>query len=437
MMTLFVGMPMMVFLVLGVEYSNATAIRGQLQDSLDAAMLAVAIADVEGETEQTTFVKQYLQDNFSRPSLLEGVKLKITDIDSVLYGTATIKVGLFFPALLPQDALEIGVDSEVRAEANGLEAMLVLDVTGSMKGDKLTALQTATTNFVDAVFEGEGVKVGLTPFAQYVNIGKANRNWAGFSVPDDYETCKEQTNNITKTTCTGTKTYWTTCYNDGVPYSCKKTEKTGCKTVVTGTETKNVCTQYKFNGCVGSREPPLNVEDSDPDTKIPGLLNVSCNSSTLVRLTETKSTLTDAIKKFSASGSTYIPSGLMMGWHALTPREPLPDGTAYGVEPPPLRAIVLMTDGENTKSKTSKKADHNASSTSAANTVTEDLCKNIKADDIYLVTVAFEVSDDDTKDMLVDCATTPGDAFEADNPEELIDAFADIVGKLSKLRLSQ
>jgi hypothetical protein len=314
--------------------------------------------------------------------------------------------------------------------------MLVLDVTGSMSGDKIVTLRKAATDFVNAVIDGEGVRVGVVPFSNYVNIGTENRTLDGFDIPADTRVCTTQTVNTTKTTCTGF--VWKTCYNDGVPYQCK--QNTGCTTVVTGTKEQQSCTGSVWTGCVGSREPPLNAQDSDPATAIPGVLN-SCNKSKMVRLTDNKTALLNAIKNLNASGSTYIPGGLMMGWHALSPLDPLPDGSAYEADVPPVRAIVLMTDGENTVSKTNKKPTHGGSSQSAADTLTKTLCANIKQEAtvesraaIQMFTIAFQIDDDATRDMLEDCADE-GNYYNATDSDDLIAAFEEIVGRLSRLRL--
>ena len=68
----------------------------------------------------------------------------------------------------------------------------------------------------------------------------------------------------------------------------------------------------------------------------------------------------------------------------------------------------------------------------------EAACANVKASDIELYTVAFEIDDDVTKQLLKDCATDPDTmAFDASNPAELTAAFTAIGEQISLLRLAQ
>ena len=77
----------------------------------------------------------------------------------------------------------------MRADSPPLEVILVLDKTGSMAGAKLEALKAAAAELVEQIMDGENVRVGIVPFAQYVNIGLDLRNEPGFLVPAEQEVC--------------------------------------------------------------------------------------------------------------------------------------------------------------------------------------------------------------------------------------------------------
>ena len=128
---------------------------------------------------------------------------------------------------------------------------------------------------------------------------------------------------------------------------------------------------------------------------------------------------------------------LSVGWHVLTPRIPFVEATPANADPAPRRALVLMTDGTNTVSLTSTGPLHNGSSRSAADTLTKQLCANIKADGIEVYTVAFEITDVATKDMIRQCASSPANYFDASDPTKLLTAFEEIAMALSNLRLSK
>ncbi len=100
----------------------------------------------------------------------------------------------------------------------------------------------------------------------------------------------------------------------------------------------------------------------------------------------------------------------MWGWRALSKHEPFDQGVGYGeiVDGMKVRKVlVLMTDGMNTKSPIYPSQDpinpsHDGSDAALANTLTAELCTNIKAKGIAIYSVAFEVPDDSIKDILRD-----------------------------------
>ena len=56
---------------------------------------------------------------------------------------------------------------------------------------------------------------------------------------------------------------------------------------------------------------------------------------------------------------------------------------------------------------------HNGSNGSLSNSLTTELCKNVKKEGILVFTIAFEVSDSTIKSLLEDCASRPTDFYDA------------------------
>lgn len=86
------------------------------------------------------------------------------------------------------------------------------------------------------------------------------------------------------------------------------------------------------------------------------------------------------------------------------------------------KAIVLMTDGENTVSP--NYPDHKSSDRADANKLTKEICQNIKDDGtaeqkIRVYTVTFAVSDPATKKMIRECATNDSYYFDASDSAAL------------------
>jgi Mg-chelatase subunit ChlD len=184
------------------------------------------------------------------------------------------------------------------------------------------------------------------------------------------------------------------------------------------------------------------VSDSDPTRRYPGYLNMTCGS-VMTPLTSNMTTVKNAINALSASGETYIPSGLAWGFNALSSPIPLTEAAPYGANGEnsnPRKALVLMTDGRNTQRMNHGNGRHDVNAASNAtepNNYTKELCTNIKAKNIDVYTVAFEVTDNTIKKILEDCASSPAHYFDASNPAQLTKAFAEISFSLRSLFIAR
>lgn len=421
-----------------VDYANANAAKRGLQDAIDAALLAVARAEPETQGEIDAIADTYFHANFGARYGLSGVSLSVTRQDETLYsGEASGAIPLFFGSLFGSETMEVRVQAQVRSTLTDLEVVLALDTTGSMAGPKLTALRTAATNFVDAMGDGDNVRIGLVPFARYVNIGMGNRNTPGFSIPSDTQSCNWQwVNQATNPHNCTTQTWTSMCCNDGNCQPCSGTHTT-CDYDYEQTW-QEVCTNQKWHGCVGSRSEPYNTRDDNAPLGIPGLLNTHCGAP-LTPLTDNLNSVKAAINGLTANGDTYIPAGMSMGWAVLSHRIPFTQGTDPGSAGANnlVRALVLMTDGANTRSKNPGQERHNGTDAGAANGVLSSLCQQVKDDGVTVFTIAFDVSDASITSLLKNCATSVEYAFDADNSSQLSAAFEAIAAALSRLRLSQ
>jgi hypothetical protein len=282
--------------------------------------------------------------------------------------------------------LDYKIKASIQASSTGIEAMLVLDNTGSMKnGGKINSLKKASSAFVEDMLalnemRPDLVRIGIVPFADYVNVGTGYQNASWISVPSG-----------------------------------------------------------PWKGCVGSRDNPLNLKDSDYSASVPGLVDVDCPSA-ITPLTEDENLLKQQISSFDPKGYTYIPAGIMWGLRALSSKAPFTEGLtkAKAEEKRVQKAIVLMTDGENTVSKDANSAYHNDHNATQANTWTAAACNEVKSQDVIVYTMTFGSGvPAATKALMKSCASDPSYYFDAANGDNLEAAFADIAASLSKLHLTQ
>ena len=155
-----------------------------------------------------------------------------------------------------------------------------------------------------------------------------------------------------------------------------------------------------------------------------------------------------------ANGMTNIHDALMWGWRVLSSGEPFTQGRSED-DATNRKFMVVMTDGKNTHTGRNhqnmsrfsaygfaKNGRLRSPTTSdwrlerAMNTKTETSCTNAKAADITIYTIAGEVSDDDTIDMLRRCASGEGRAFSIDDSSKLNDIFKAIADEINKLRIT-
>jgi Flp pilus assembly protein TadG len=429
------------FLVLGgitafsIDYSRTLAVRDRLQTAVDAAVLAAdpstlaTFAQVVDNVNASFAYNMPLQ--FGATQIAVAAPVTIPDGYRV---SASANVPTTFGRLLGINVIPVNVVAEARRAQANVEIALVLDNTASMDGAKMAALKVAAKKLVTdvvAASDNDTVKFALVPFSNYVNIGVGYRNKNWMSVPDDSVETRTVCWQTTDWDNCPTKTFSTTCYNDGNPYTCTWQ---GC--ITPGPE-RTACwtgpVNVTWNGCAGSRAPAPDKDVTAAFNKpIPGIMESVCPSA-LTRLTADHAEIKNRIDAMIAQGETYIPSGLMWGWRALSPNSPFSDGVAANARPITKKVLILMTDGENTKSQWS--TNHDGTSQFDANDATDKLCTEVKNDNVELYTIAFEVTAAQPKAVLQKCASPGQYYFDATDSVALDAAFGKIAGALVKLAL--
>jgi Flp pilus assembly protein TadG len=422
-----------------LDYTRMTNSRAALAAAVDAAALAGAQAPV---ADMQTIARQVFDANFREKDRITSFTARIVkrgEDDAVqVEAVADVKMSL---------AQAIGISSApVRAVSEVLsgndadvQLALVLDVTGSMAGQRLASLKTASAEMVNTLFDKlakpEQLKISVIPFSEYVNVGMQNRNQPWIDVPPDSTTTRNvcwPTRDITRT------------------YNCRMQfhSWTHCEDGVCGTQTgtwevcdhdygpyydvcQNETTTLRWDGCVGSRNYPLNVRDENYTiNRVPGVMNVTCPVP-LTPPTPSRNVVLAALDALQPIGNTYIPSGLMWGWAALSDTQPI--STPSNPTRKTNKFLILMTDGANSISPTYPY--HNEWNVPVADTLTAELCTNIKAAGIQVFTISFDVNNNIIKNQLRICASSPDKYFDAIGSVQLSEAFNGITKQLTQLRI--
>lgn len=307
-----------------------------------------------------------------------------------------------------------------------IETSFMLDITGSMAGQKISDLQSAANDAVDILIWNDQSKytskVAIVPFAQDVRLPNA----AAFQLA----TGSAPTNN--------SKNYG-------------------------GYTFKLYNTQY----CVAERTGTNMYTDAAPSTgnySMPAWLYYnwgnSCDvptSAVVTPLTSNKSTLHTLIGNLQPSGGTAGHLGTAWAWYMLSPNwnslwptanQAGAYDTSYNIntkvgDPKAVtlkKIAVLMTDGDYNFEYNSAgvPTSFGGSAANASSSVQATaLCSGMKAKGIEVYTVAFGTGlSSSAQTLLTNCATDTSHFYNASTGDALKAAFRDIALKISQLRIT-
>jgi Flp pilus assembly protein TadG len=361
---------------------------------------------VDGGTAMTAGGQAFIETTFLKLANID--QLPLVDQSGADYSKATLAVG--------------GSGGE------SLEVSMMLDVTGSMCSPctKLEDLKEAAKDLVDIVVWDDQseytAKIALVPFSEDILLPTSALDAArGTGLPQSKTVTYWRRGELRS------RTYW----------------RSDCVVERTGSE-KYTDAAPGFGAYVMAHYTASST-GSGSDRK--GVCSIPSNAE-VVPLTDDKTSLKATIDGFSAGGYTAGHLGTAWSFYTLSPdwgslwssdSQPQPYGTEN------LKKIaILMTDGEfNTQYDANGISTRDRGAGAAANadsaTQARALCNSMKAQGITVYTVGFELGGESSESYqtLYQCATNPGHFYNAEDGEQLKQAFRDIALKLSSLYLSK
>jgi len=342
-----------------------------------------------------------------------------------------------------------GMGSQIGMKGGGdTEISVMLDITGSMAGQKLKDLKSAAKLLIDTVTTTNGggkytTKIALVPFSEDIHLPTTSALSAarGTSWPSTRSITSGSGRNAVTTTyyltdCVVERMSTTTRYTDDAPGTNKYvTAHYTTSTTGSGNNKKGSCT-------------------------VPA-------SSAIQPLTSDTSLLKNKIDGLSAVGGTAGHLGTAWAWYALSPNwnslwsadnraqaYPTLDSSGKPVlvdgKQPVKKVAILMTDGDyNTQYDSNgisvDYTTYPTSSTKCPNATNGcsvpqalALCTAMKKKGIDVYTVGFDVGKNSlAAQTLSSCATDATKYYNADDGEELKNAFGDIAVKLTTVYLSK
>lgn len=329
LMILFVG-------ALGVDVMRYETQRSKLQHTLDQAVLAAADLDQKGQPYNV------VEDYFAK----SGVDADLTAVD-VDQGLNYRDVQARAEQIVPTQLIHmLGIDewtapaaSRAEERVDSVEISMVLDVSGSMNGNRINRLRPAARDFVDTVLDlsdADDISISIVPYATQVSIPQALE--AEFRTHDDQP--------------------YSRCFN----FEASDFDSTGMQPLAGGSRSYERTQHF---------DPWYWVEDSQ------GLSYLSRNrtgrtalpvcsdrpASEILPLSNDVSALHGAINGLEAGGNTSIDIGVKWGAALLDPSlqpvvsnlasageiDSVFDGRPLSFEDNDvIKVLVVMTDGQNT-----------------------------------------------------------------------------------------
>ncbi len=178
------ALPLLVMMSLGaIDIHQASRVKANLQDALDAAALAAARSSYSDAASIQRLGLDALKANMPGYFADGGGDTATFVLDgNTLVADARVQVKVLVAnIILPpygqllDDYLPVSGHSEVLRASRNVEVGLALDVTLSMEGSPLAALKEAATELVKIVVQDQQLpfysKIGIAPYGAGVNLG--------------------------------------------------------------------------------------------------------------------------------------------------------------------------------------------------------------------------------------------------------------------------
>lgn len=404
-----------------MDYSRITSTKSKMVNALDAAVLAAGYDLSKGITDQAALRKKF-EDFFyanisgrgGNPDLFQIASFEADPDTGKVSAVVESQVNATLTGVIGMDLLDVKAETEGVFDQSDVEVAMMLDVTGSMQGQKINDLKLAARDAIDILLPDNGTKgmrIGLVPYASSINVGR---------YADDVTRGNQQVANA-----------------GGFSDYTRNVSTNDC---VTGRSGRDATTDASHRQSpIGSHAATVNAGNSF----------FRCPDAEIVPLTNKRNKLKQEISDFVAEGYTAGHLGIAWSYYMLsenwrdlwnTPNDP----AAYSADVK--KIAILMTDGEfNTAYEGIGNNDPFGRNVAISNNTATELCEDMKATKsgnpgITVYAIAFQAPSS-AEATLRACANEDTDTttyyYSADNGAELRDAFREIAASITNLRISQ
>lgn len=444
--------PLVGMVGLATDAARGWIVREKLAHALDAAGLAGGRAMLSPTRD--TEIAAFFAANF--PAGFLGAQVTgpsiIADLDT---GELTLEARAVVPTsfvrVLGIETVDVRARAVVRRAVRGMELVLVMDNTGSMRSNgKIDAMKSAAATLVNQLYgERDTVEdfwVALVPYVASVNIGAGRTDWLA-----TFDAALFQNST------------WKGCVEArSAPYD----QTDDPPSVAAFVPYRWASTYGLYSGNGDNNWTATNIDETNNAQNNGRGPNLGCGPP-ILPLTAEKSTVLTSIAGMLPwhRGGTMANLGLVWGWRVLSPRWRGLWGGATPADLPldyhtPLmdKVMIILTDGENQwydwpdGQPNSPSADYTAygrptegrlgvtNGGSAATTIINNrmlaACTAMKAEGVIIYAITFQLSSSSAQNLYRSCATSPAHYFNSPSNSSLQSAF-DAIGKdLTNLRLA-
>ena len=402
-----------------VNLAQLYSVKSGLRNALDAAVTSTArdltTGKIDPKDARARF-EVFFHANGTGAFTANQLVLDTLVVDQTaktVSATAHVDADLYFPLFGAGSSRRVADKSAALYSDKTIEVAMMLDITGSMGGQKIEDLKAAANNALDAFLKGQDpkkprVRVAIVPYADAVNTG---------SLADNVYV----------------ETKFTSSEPPAVDSPLAASSSSGSG----------------FDGCATERKGSQQFTDAGPTT---AMVNRDyrlefCPGAALEPLSADIAALEETIAGFKAHGSTAGHIGIQWSWYMLSPKwsDVLPASSSPSAYNPKKVAkyAILMTDGEfNTAfAGVPKKGDTTGGQADLSGTYARRLCDEMKKDGIEIFTVGFMLKEAGAKAVLGACASPDKESvnhyYDTSSGEELNAAFLEIARKIENLAITE
>jgi Flp pilus assembly protein TadG len=382
---------------LAIDFGRAVHASRKIGGAIDAAALAAAKAlriENLSDAEAIALAERFFQTNMASTggnyAVIKSVNVSVNRSNGSVEIDVDADVPTMFGGVAGVHKIAVPKTAVAIFDAKDIEVGLQLDVTGSMRGQKLQDLKLAAGDLIDILLPDQPtdqkVRIGFAPFSAGVNAGPFARAVNG---------------NRNSNGCTYERRTAGNEFTDALP--------SGNDALKTKSDLSN-----------GAQD---------------------CPSATVLPITDDKALLRSTVQSYRDGGTTAGQLGTAWAWYLLSPgwatiwpsaSEPAPyrDGKT-------IKVAILMTDGIYNTISGIHYGDNSRQAMEASQKA-RALCTNMKNAGIVVYTVGFQLGSASLpRQTLAECASSSENFFSADNGSELRAAFRSIAEQITSLRLSR